>query len=79
MPAPVMAVFLAALLGSCSSDGDPYHALSSEATQYVIPGSEDWTSGELCPDGGDCGGPIIVSVIERYDWYRIADLTVTQG
>ena len=72
----LVAALLAALLGGCGSDGSPYDALSAEAWQYVIPGSEDWTSGELCPDGGSCSGPITVSVIESYDWYRIADIAI---
>lgn len=74
-----VAYVLAALVGGCSSKDNPYAGLSDEASEFVIPGSDDWTSGELCPDGGDCSGPITPSVIETYDWYRISDLTVAQG
>lgn len=65
------------LVGSCgSSDDRPYGALSPEAVQYVIPDSQDWGSGKLCPDGGACSGAITVDTIERYDWFRITDLAV---
>jgi len=77
--ASVVAAVLAALMGSCSSESNPYDALSIEASRYVIPDSENWTSGELCPDGGDCSGPITPSVIENYDWLRITDLAVAPG
>jgi hypothetical protein len=65
------------VVGSCRSDDDhPYDVLSSEAFRYVIPESDDWGSGKLCPDGGSCSGSITVEVIERYDWFRITDLAI---
>lgn len=60
-------------------DDDPYDALSSEASRYVIPDSDDWGSGELCPDGGACSGLITVEVIERYGWFRITHLAIEAG
>jgi hypothetical protein len=81
LPRTVTALALAcvlALMGGCSSEDNPYVALSDDASKFVIPGSEDWASGELCSDGGSCSGAITVSVIENYDWYRIIDLTVAQ-
>jgi hypothetical protein len=70
----VMAV---GVVGSCRSDDDhPYDALSPEAFRYVIPESDDWSSGRLCPDGGACSGPITVEEIERYDWFRITGLAI---
>jgi hypothetical protein len=65
------------VVGGCGSDdGRPYDALSPEALRYVIPESDDWSSGRLCPDGGSCSGAITVEVIERYDWFRITDLAI---
>jgi hypothetical protein len=65
------------VVGGCRSDDDrPYGALSPEAFQHVIPESDDWGSGRLCPDGGACSGPITIDVIERYDWFRITDLAI---
>jgi hypothetical protein len=76
----VMAVAVAVavgVVGSNRSDDDrPYDALSPEALRYVVPDSDDWGSGTLCPDGGSCSGAITVEVIERYDWFRITDLAV---
>jgi hypothetical protein len=67
------------VVGSCGSDDDhdPYAALSPEALRYVIPDSDDWSSGRLCPDGGACSGPITIDVIDRYDWFHITDLAIT--
>lgn len=62
--------------GGCGSENDPYDALSAKELQYVIPSSDDWTSGELCPGGGDCSGPITVDVIQRYNWFRITAISL---
>lgn len=66
----------AAVLGGCGSDEDPYNSLSAEARRYVIPNSESLASGELCPDGGDCSGPISVGAIQDYEWVRVTGITV---
>lgn len=73
------ASIIASFLGGCTSPDDPYDALTSEASAFVVPGSEDWTSGALCPDGGDCSGPITASVITYHDWHHITDLTIAGG
>lgn len=67
---------LGVLLSGCGSKNDPYDALTSETSSYVIPGSERWSSGELCLDGGSCSGAITVSEIERLHWYRLVDLAI---
>lgn len=74
------AIGVVAAVASCDSGrSDPYERLSLDAAEYVIPGSASWSSGELCPDGGDCGGPITVEVIKRYDWLRITDIGHVDG
>ncbi len=62
------------LAGGCGSGDGPYDRLSDVQMRYVIPDSEDWGSGELCPDGGDCSGPITDDEIVRLDWYRIDEI-----
>ncbi len=69
-------VIALSLGGGCSSEDDSYDALSASAMRYVIPDSGGWSSGELCPGGGACGGPITLDVIERYDWFRITAISL---
>jgi len=76
LPTYFAALVVALSLAACSSEDDPYDALSATEMQYVIPDSGDWSSGELCPGGGDCSGPITVDVIERYDWFRITAISL---
>ena len=75
----VVAAATSTVVSGCSSAGNPYAELSVGAAEYVIPESESWGSGELCPDDGDCGGSITVEEIERFDWYRIIGLDLPSG
>lgn len=75
--ARVAVMILALVSGGCgSSDRDPYADLSKAAAPYVIPGSGEWTFGELCSAGSDCSGPMGFDAIEQFQWVRFDEIEV---
>jgi hypothetical protein len=69
-------LLFALLIGACGNDRQPYEALPGRAAKYVIPGSDRWSFGELCPDGGDCSGAVDEQVIAGFEWLRFSAVNV---